>query len=309
MANWRIFFITSLSILILASGCQQPSPEPIGLPTGEPDTTEPNRPALHITKAPPKVSFNDICADILKEYVDDNGMVDYSTLRVKRYQLKDVLDKFDTLKASKYNSWSREEKIAFWINAYNMQMLNIIVKNYPIQASRIFSLFWGPKSIRHIEGDINGIWNNYKFIVMDEEFTLREIEKRIFQKEFDEPRVFFALSRASLSGPPLRNEPYYGYKLYEQLDDQVRKFLANPHGFHIDKDAGVVYLSTLFQPAWFGNEFVDKYATDKKFKDKNPTTRAVLNFITNYVSETDAYFLEVGNYSVKYITYDWTLNE
>lgn len=299
MTNWRVFFITSLSVLIFTTGCQQPSPEP----------TEPNRPAPGIVQTPQKVPFHDICADILKDYVDDKGMVDYSMLKLKRYHLKTVLDKFDRLKVDEYNSWPKEDKIAFWINAYNMQMLNIIVKNYPIKTSRIFSLFWGPKSIRHIEGDINGIWNNYKFIVMDEEFTLGEIERRIFCKEFDEPRVFFALSRASLSGPPLRNEPYYGYKLHKQLDDQTRKFLANPRGFRIDKDTGVVYISALLQPSWFGDEFVGKYATDKKFKDKKSATRAVLNFITNYVSAQDVSFLEVENYSVRYITYNWTLNE
>jgi hypothetical protein len=304
MTNWSVFFTTLLSILIFATGCQELAPEPI-----EPPTTEPNTPAPDIVQIPQKVSFHDICADILKDYVDDNGMVSYNMLRLKRYQLKTVLDKFDTLKVDEYNSWPKEDKIAFWINAYNMQMLNIIVKNYPIKPSRIFSVFWGPKSIRHIKGDINGIWNNYKFIVMDEEFTLGEIEKRFFRKEFDDPRVFFALSRASLSGPPLRSEPYYGRKLHEQLDDQTKKFLANPRGFHIDKDAGIVRLSALLQPTWFGNEFVDKYATDKKFKDENPTTRAVLNFITNYVSAQDVSFLEVENYSVKYIAYDWTLNE
>jgi hypothetical protein len=144
---------------------------------------------------------------------------------------------------------------------------------------------------------------------MDEDFTLNDIERRLFQKEFDEPMVLFALSRASLSGPPLRREPYYGHKLHKQLDDQAGKFLANPRGFRIDRNAGVVYLSALLQPNWLGSEFVGKYATDKKFKDKDPQTRAVLNFISRYIPARDASFLEVGNYSVSYIAYDWTLNE
>ncbi len=304
MTNWLVLFITSLSVLIFTTGCQQSPPGPV-----KPSTAEPNTPAPDIVQAPKKVSFHNICADILKDYVDDNGMVNYNMLRRKRYELITVLEKFDKLTPAEYNSWAKEDKIAFWINAYNMQMLDIIVKNYPIKPSRIFSLFWGPRSIRHIEGDINGIWNKYKFIIMDEEFTLGEIEKRLFRKEFNEPRVLFALSRASLSGPPLRSEPYYGHKLNEQLDDQTRKFLANPRGFRIDRDAGVVYLSALLQPTWFGSEFIGKYATDKKFKGKEPTTRAVLNFITNYVSAQDVSFLEVENYSVRYIAYNWTLNE
>ena len=68
--------------------------------------------------------------------------------------------------------------------------------------------------------------------------------------------------------------------------------------------------STLFPyTTLFRSEFVRKYGTDKKFKDQQPATRAVLNFITNYISENDISFLEVENYSVKYMTYDWRLNE
>ncbi|MCJ7777582.1 MAG: DUF547 domain-containing protein [Sedimentisphaerales bacterium] len=305
MTNWPVFFITLLSALIFAAGCQQPAPKPIKPLTVEPNTTEPNTPPIVQTSQ----TFHDICADILNNYVNDNGSVNYDMLRRKRSELITVLEKFDKLTPAEYNSWTKEDRIAFWINAYNMQMLNIIVKNYPIKPSRVFSVLWGPKSIRHIEGDIGGVWNNYKFIVMDEEFTLSDIEKRLFNKEFDEPRVLFALSRASLSGPPLRREPYYGHKLHSQLDDQTKKFLANPRGFRIDKNAGVVYLSALLQPTWFGSEFVSKYATDKKFKDKGTETRAVLNFITNYISPQDVSFLEVENYSVSYIAYDWTLNE
>jgi hypothetical protein len=302
MANRPALFITLLSALIFAAGCQQPSPKPVKPPMAEPNMSP-------IGQTPQKGPLHDICANILNNYVDDNGNVNYDMLKRKRSELIAVLEKFDKLSPTEYNSWTKEDKIAFWINAYNMQMLNIIVKNYPIKPSRVFSVLWGPKSIRHIAGDIGGIWNNNKFIIMDEEFTLSDVEKRLFQKEFGEPRVLFALSRASLSGPPLRREPYYGRKLHDQLDDQVRKFLANPRGFRIDRNAGVVYLSALLQPSWFGSEFVGKYVTDKKFKDKDPETRAVLNFITHYISAQDASFLKVGNYSISYIAYDWTLNE
>ncbi len=144
---------------------------------------------------------------------------------------------------------------------------------------------------------------------MDEEFTLQEIEQRFFRKEFDEPRAFFALSHATLSSPPLRNEPYYGGKLDEQLDEQAKKFLSNPLAFKIDRNKQRVYLSSILQPKQFGSEFVNKYGTNKKFKDQQPAVRAVLSFITNYISAQDKHFLEVENYSVEYMRYDWRLND
>ncbi len=144
---------------------------------------------------------------------------------------------------------------------------------------------------------------------MDEEFVLSEIEHRFFREQFDKPQIFFAISHASLSSPPLRNEPYYGYKLDEQLDDQVSKFLSSPRAFRIDRDDKRVGLSAMLQPSWYGREFISRYGTDEKFKEHKPSVRAVLNFISNYISEQDAHFLLAENYSVKYINYDWRLNE
>jgi hypothetical protein len=252
-------------------------------------------------------SFHDKCSEILKDFVDEQGMVDYTTLRRQRLKLKALLGEFDGLDPNEYRSWTREDKIAFWLNAYNIQMLKIITDNYPIQSSRILRLYpgWGPNSILHIKG----MWSDYKFLVMDEEFTLSEIDRRFFRKEFDDPRIFFAVSKGSLSSPPLRDEPYYGHKLNEQLDDQVKRFLSSPLGLQIDTEKQRVYLSSLFQSSSYGREFVSKFAIDKKFKEQEPTTRAVLNFITNYVSEDIVSFLEVGNYSVKYMKYDWTIND
>ena len=262
--------------------------------------TEPNDP--NILSA---ASFHDKCAPILKKFVGTNGMVSYKTLRYKKPDLRALLNEFNKLDPNDYESWSKEDKIALLINAYNLKMLDIIVKNYPIKPlSRFHSVIWGPKSVRHIQG----IWTKYKFFVTDEVFTLKQINERFF-KEFRDPRILFALTRASLSSPPLRNEPYYGHKLNKQLDDQVRKFLAGPSAFRIDKAKGKVYLSALFQKDPYGKEFIANYGTDKKFKGKEAETRAVLNFITNYLSEDAKSYLELSNYTVQFMGYNWTIND
>ena len=290
MTKQLAVFITLLTVLIFITGCPKVPPEPV-----KPQKAKPR----------PIVSFHNKCAGILENYVDDNGMVDYKTLKRRKPELNQLLDEFAKLDPDEYNSWPREDKIAFWLNAHNIKMLKIIVDNYPIQSQRILRVFWGPDSIRHIKG----IWDKYKFIVMDEEFTLKEIERRFFRREFDEPRVFFAISHASLSSPLLRNEPYYGCRLYKQLDDQAKKFLSSPLAFRIDREKQTVYLSAMFQSSWYGKEFISKYGTDKKFKDQQLPVRAVLNLATNYISQQDVAFLEVENYSVKYMNYNWTLND
>jgi hypothetical protein len=340
MAKWFYAFLISIMVFLFITGCsfqgpepaetirtQMPQPEPVGIKPPvmepneiipaktelneitslqpEPDATEPNQ-----VKPFPKVTFHNKCADLLNDFVDNKGMVDYGRLRRQRLMLIELSKEFAKLDPNEYNRWPKNDKIAFWLNAYNIHTLKIIVDNYPIQSLRYMHIFpgWGPHSIRHINKNIDGI-KNQKFIVMDEEFTLAEIEERFFYKEFAEPKVFFAMCDAIVSSPPLRNEPYYGYKLYGQLDDQAKKFLKSPQGFWIDRESKVVYLSAILQPSWYGKKFVAKYVTDKKFKDQPAAVRAVLNFITNYIPMRDIAFLETEIYSVKYIRYDWRLND
>ena len=332
MAKGLVVFIILLIVPVFISGCTPVEPksvEPLdvggfesqrgGAEPGRdgpdkiaaidigPDQVEPAKPEPNDLKSVPAVSFHDKCADILKEFVHDNGMVDYQGLRRKRLELRAMLREFDKLSRREYESWPREDKIAFWINVYNLQKLRIITDNYPIKpSSRILTIFYrGTNSIRHIEEKITG----YKFLVMDEEFAFSTIEKRFFRGEFEDPRVFFAISTACLSSPPLRNEPYYGRNLGEKLEEQTKRFLSSPLAFGIDREKRTVYLSALFQSSWYGRDFIKKFAIDRKFKDQPVETRAVLNFITNYISKKDVTFLETGNYTIKYMTYDWTIND
>ena len=334
MAKCLVILMILLIVSVFFAGCKpelveppqvepqkptilEPEPPKVEPPMPEPNQVEPNgvspvemKPSgAEPNKVGPatKVSFHNKCADILTSFVDDEGMVGYKELRRKKLELNRLLDEFDKLDPNEYKSWSREDKIAFWINACNMKMLKIIVDNYPIQSTRILRILWGPDSVRHIDKNIGGIWKS-KFMVMDEEFTLAEIQKRFFRKEFDEPRAFLAVSLACLSGPPLRNEPYYGYKLYEQLDEQTKKFLSGPRALRIDEENSQVYLSAILKPTWYGKEFVSRFGTDKKFKDQQPADRAVLNFLASYISSRDVSFLEVENYTIEYMKFDWTLN-
>jgi len=100
-------------------------------------------------------SVHNSCAEILAEYVDDQGGVDYKALKRDKAGLKAVLEKFAALDAKSYQQWSKPDKIAFWLNVYNLQLSKIIVDNYPIEASRIFLVFWPPASIRHINKKID----------------------------------------------------------------------------------------------------------------------------------------------------------
>jgi hypothetical protein len=290
----------------------EPAPTPASAPgviePQEPNdsrTTESNAAEHPAHPTSPLATFYDRYAEILKTYVREDGRVEYGTLDRHRLELKPLLAALDELDPNVYQAWPREEKLAFWLNAYNLKMLEIITRNYPIQSSWWLRLTWPPSDIRHIKG----LWTDYKFIVMDEEFTLSTVEQRYFHKTFDDPRVYLAIAYATRSGPALRREPYRGGSLDRQLNAQVRQFLAGPQGLQIDRHNMVVRLSAIFKPSWRGKEFVRRYGTDKKFKERDPETRAVLNFLTNYLSREDASFLEVENYTIAYTNFDWRLDD
>ncbi len=242
------------------------------------------------------------CKYILTTYVDEHGNVDYKTLRPKRRRLIAATRAFDNIDPTEYMSWSPKEKIAFWINAYNILTLKLVVDNYPIKKAW-YRITYPPNSIIHI----SGAWTKHYFKVMGIEYTLREIEREILMARYADPRICFTFSYATLGGALLRNEPYYPDKLDEQLDDQVKKFLADPRGLRIDHKEKTIRLADIFN--WYKSDFIEKYGDIKKFRDRPEHIQAYLNCIVPYISSDDLKYVESQDYEVKFLKYDWRLNE
>ncbi len=290
----------------------QPDANDVTVDVVEPDKPDPNAtavPEANDVEPQHKVAFHEKFAWVFEDYVKFSGLVDYDTLTRKQPQLKALLRQLGDLDRKEYESWSRADKIAFWINAYNLKMIHVITENYPIRPkSRIRILWWGKDDIRHIGlEDIK----KKKFLVMDEEFTLKRIEDEFFRKQFKDPRIFLAISQGCVSGPPLSKKPYRGETLDKQLESQVRRFLLNNDlAFKLDRGGRKVYISSFLgdNKDMYGSEFLDKYAIDRKFRDQDPATRAVLNFLSVYLPEDVVSFLETGNYVVDYMVINWTVN-
>ena len=227
----------------------------------------------------------------LSAYVNDQGLVNYEGLQGDRAALDQFNASLNEVLPSTYEGWSESEKIAFLINAYNSFTLSSIVDQTPLKSS-----------IR----DIPGVWRIRKHSIMGDFKTLDHIEHGILRKDFNEPRIHAALVCGAFSCPPLRNEPFTGESLDAQLDDQVTQWLTGEHGIKIDRENKTVFISSIFD--WFGEDWEASYSTTEGFAGSD-TQKAVLNFITNYVSEEDATYLREGDYRVKYLDYDWSLNK
>jgi hypothetical protein len=242
-------------------------------------------------------------AAVLRSFVDDAGMVDYEGLKANSQKLQAFATALSKLDRKSYDKWSKKEQIAFWMNAYNGLTLKVIIDNYPIKSSFFRSRVYPKNSIRQIAG----VWDKITFTVMGQHLTLGHIEHEILRKKFDEPRIHMAMVCAAVSCPPLRNEPYVAEKLDEQLDEQTRKFLSNPQKFRIDVNKATVYLSSILK--WFAGDFVNKYGPEQNIAKHNKESSAVLNFVGGYLKQADKDYILQGNFKIKYLKYDWSLNE
>lgn len=242
---------------------------------------------------------------LLKEYVH-NARVDYEGFISSSEEFNTYLKQLGSVSEKDYASWTREEKLAFWINAYNAFTIKAVIEHYPIERNiSLASIIYPKNSIRQI----NGVWNKLRFQAVDKMVTLNEIEHEILRKEFKEPRIHFAIVCASLGCPDLRSEAYKADAIDSQLESAAAGFVNNPgKGVKINAADKTVKLSKIFN--WFGGDFIEKYESTELFKDRSPKERAVLNFVRKHLkSEEERKFLEGNNFNISYLDYDWSLNE
>ncbi len=252
--------------------------------------------------APTGFDYNNY-AVVLNSYVDDQGMVDYKGLKADRGGLDLFVKHLASLTGEEFDTWSEADKLAFWINAYNGLTLRAIIDHYPIKSSLLGWLTHPQNSIRQIPG----VWDKLEFRVMGSPMTLYEIEHSVLRVQFNEPRIHMALVCAAMGCPPLRNEPYLGGRIEEQLTSQTMRFLLNPEKCSIDRRKKKVKLSPIFD--WFAEDFLDPYLESGPVKGFKPTERAVLNFISGYLDYRDGLFIHSSDYKISYLKYDWSLNE
>lgn len=134
-----------------------------------------------------------------------------------------------------------EEKLAFYINVYNVLAMDMVSKHWPILRLKDLGHYFAP------------VWTHHAGVVGGKDFTLRELEHEVLRK-LGEPRIHFAVNCASISCPNLRLEAYRAEMINEQLEDQTEEFLNDRKGIYLKKNT--VYLSKIFK--WFADDFSEE---------------------------------------------------
>ncbi len=236
-------------------------------------------------------------AAALRAHVRAAG-VDYQRLKADRARLDEAVAALDSAAARGEPSWPRNDRLAFWINAYNLLTLRAVIDHYPIRSG------WLTLAPRNSIRQIDGVWTTLKWPVAGRTVTLDDIEHRIVRPVFRDARIHFAVNCASVSCPPLAQEPYLGDQLDAQLDSSVRRFLASAEGVRLEGDT--FHVSSLFK--WYGEDFVAQYAP--AIPGPRPAQdRAILGALARYAPEPIAARARAGRGAIRFLDYDWSLND
>ena len=227
-----------------------------------------------------------------------DGFVYYRALKADRAKLDGYVN---LLAATAVDKLSREERLAFWLNAYNALVLKTVVDHYPIPKR---SAEYPDRSIRQIPGAFERLQHK----VAGRTLTLDQIEQTVLP-EFKDPRVYLALGRGAAGSGRLRSEAFSGAQVEQQLTEVAHECVSRPQCVHIDRDNNKVNITAIF--SWREKEFVPPLA-DKApvtFASRGPIERAVLGFIQPKLLTTEKEFLAKNAFQVVYMPFDWSLND
>jgi len=177
---------------------------------------------------------------------------------------------------------SREERLAFWINAYNILAIQVVLDHYPIAG------------IRDAGNLIRPVWKRTAGVVEGRSVSLGWIEHELL-RPMGEPRIHAAIVCASVSCPTLDRRPFSAANLDAQLDDAMRRLLTDPDkGLRIDRDGKKLWLSRIFK--WFREDFEPQ--------------GGVLEAAARYAAPAERRWLEQHPEArLRYLDYDWRLND
>ena len=187
--------------------------------------------ATPASNAPDHAAWN----DLLSTYVTEAGRVDYRGMKSQVGKL----DAYLALLAEETPGadWSREESLAYWINAYNAYTVKLILDNYPLQSIR----------------DLGEPWDRKWIDLAGKTYSLNQIEHEIVRPTFQEPRIHFALVCAAKSCPPLPNRAFTAANLDQLLQQRAKSFI-NDEQLNVTQEE-VVRVSPLFD--WYQQDFGD----------------------------------------------------
>lgn len=174
-------------------------------------------------------------AQLLKKYDTLTG-VRYAAWKKDKRDLDKIQAVVDAIAHTKTKGMSKDDQMAFYINAYNAWILHEALLKYPTSSVKdLFFRFFLDK----------------KIIVSGQRMSFNHLEKSIIRSKFKTPLVHFALNCASRSCPALYNKPYTGKDIHATLESRAADYVNSESSVRVTKDG--VELSMIFK--WYKDDF------------------------------------------------------
>jgi hypothetical protein len=220
------------------------------------------------------------------------SQLDYAGMLRDRAALQAYLQGLSAVELTTYQAWSREQRLAFLINAYNAFTVELVLRGYP-----------GIESIKDLGSLFRSAWKRRFFSLLGEQRHLDNLEHDLIRAPgvFDEPRIHFAVNCASIGCPMLREEAYVADQLDSQLEDATRRFLADPARNRFDAASARLQVSKIFD--WYGDDFVNATSGGSGIKSYFAAYATLLSQAPEVRSR-----LRSGDFRMEFLDYDWGLN-
>ena len=217
--------------------------------------------------------------NILSRYVTDDGLVNYKGLKDDN-NFPEIVTYFN--KTNPDTLQTDNDRLAFWINAYNAFVISGVTEAYPIKS--VLKTGTLPHSFFRLK----------KFKTSHGKITLTTLENEKIRDAFGDPRIHFAINCASAGCPKLIPEAYKGEILNQQLEERTIAFINNKNKNYLDKEKHILYLSRIFK--WYKGDFTKDHGS-------------LENYITKYIDKDNADFLTKNTVKIEFLEYDWNLND
>ncbi len=224
------------------------------------------------------------------KWLPDNkqSRVDYAAFQRDRPALKQVLDSYSAVSRKEFDSWSKPQRMAFLINAYNAYTVELILTRYP-----------DLKSIKDLGSVFQSPWKKEFFSLLGDKHNLDWIEHEQLRPNYAEPRVHAAVNCASIGCPALRDEAFVATRLEAQLEDGMQRFMGDRTRNRV-RD-GKLEVSMIFK--WFREDFEQGHLGIRKLEDVFARYAKTLSDDAAVQAK-----LRAGSLPVDYLEYDWSLN-
>ena len=228
--------------------------------------------------------------------VVEGPLVNYARLAADPAGLNRYIAALASTDPSTLAAASRNERLAFWINAYNACMLKRVIEHYPIRKAggllRLKNAAAGrPENSVWQIGDV---FTAAHCPVAGAERSQDEIEHEIIRPMGD-PRIHFAINCAALSCPPLISRAYLAGTLDGQLDGRVHAFIGDPAHFEVPVTDGTPTVRVNRVLEWFNEDFGGP--------------EGIVAFLAGYVDGAARAALTGPDARLVFFDYDWTLND